>query len=203
MKTVSNPHTATMVKADPRRAAGRVDERVQNRPVANRIQAIFHRFGLTVGADNQTAVEVVAANHNWCFHLAQRHQFVKIQPGARSFSIAQLADARGQPLKLDIALRHANPAHQMFIVGEELKNSLIGGVDIFGVAREGHPAEGAFALAEERANVGGDRARVVKRVCEAIIKCALSQIVAIIKHNGSFLLPVEHSPYMGAAVPAR
>ena len=46
---VTHAHAAAVMERDPRRAAHRVDQRIQNRPVGDGVGAVFHRFGFTVG----------------------------------------------------------------------------------------------------------------------------------------------------------
>jgi hypothetical protein len=49
---------------------------------------------------------------------------------------------------MHLLLGHLKPAVQMFIVGEQLQNGAIRGVNIFGVTAESHPTEWAFTFAE-------------------------------------------------------
>jgi hypothetical protein len=48
----------------------------------------------------------------------------------------------------------------VLVLREEIQDGLVGDADVLGVAAERHPAEGAFALAEERADVGGHEAGI-------------------------------------------
>jgi len=56
MLRVAHADTAPMMKADPSRSAGRIKQRIQQRPVADRIRAVEHRFGFTVGAGDAARV---------------------------------------------------------------------------------------------------------------------------------------------------
>src|SRR3546814_13905817 len=55
------------------------------------------------------------------------------------------ADARGQPLELDLLARHVEPAVEMRIVGQQLLHLGVGAIDVLGVARQRRPAEGTDA----------------------------------------------------------
>ena len=64
VQAVADAHAAAVVEADPGRAAGGVDQRVEDGPVGDGVGAVFHAFGFAVGAGDGAAVEVVAADHN-------------------------------------------------------------------------------------------------------------------------------------------
>jgi hypothetical protein len=101
------------------------------------------------------------------------------QPGLGALAIAQPADAGGQPLEGHFLAGHIQPAVQVFILREERFDGPIGGVDILRVAGKRHPAEGSLALAEQRADIGGDKAREVEGVFHAVIKGPLAQVIAV------------------------
>ena len=92
---------------------------------------------------------------------------LKRSPALRPLAVAQPADARRQPLELDLLLRQAHPARQMLVLGEEFQDRCVGGVDVLGIAGERHPAERSLALAEERADVGRHEAGIAEGVLAA------------------------------------
>src|SRR5207244_3782983 len=94
-------------------------------------------------------------------HNALAHQLVECQPGFVALAVAQPADTRGQPLEMDFLAGQRDPAFQRSILREEFENSLVGAIDIFGVARERDPTERPLATAEEGTNIGGHEAREV------------------------------------------
>src|SRR5690606_15397478 len=96
---------------------------------------------------------MIAPDHDWRLDFAGRHQRVKRQPGPRALAIAQPADTRGQPLKLDVALRQPDPARQVLVLRKQLQNRLVGAVDVRRVAGERHPAEWPLTLAEQWADI--------------------------------------------------
>ena len=61
---VADPDAAAVVDAHPGRARGDVDERVQDRPVGDRVRAVAHRLGLAVRRGDRAGIEVVAADHD-------------------------------------------------------------------------------------------------------------------------------------------
>jgi len=48
MLGISHAHAATMMEGNPCRAADRVDHRVEDRPIGDRIRSIFHGFSLAI-----------------------------------------------------------------------------------------------------------------------------------------------------------
>ena len=69
---VADPDAAAVVDADPGRARRDVDERVQDRPVRDRVRPVAHRLGLAIRRRDRAGVEVVAADHDRRRHLAAR-----------------------------------------------------------------------------------------------------------------------------------
>ena len=45
---VSHAHAPTMMEGDPRRATNRIDHGIEDRPIRDRVRAVFHCFGLAV-----------------------------------------------------------------------------------------------------------------------------------------------------------
>jgi hypothetical protein len=139
---------------------------------------------------------VVASNHKRRFDNALSDQFIELKSSFIAFAITQPADACGQTLELDLLSGHSYPAMQRLILREELKNSLIGAIDIFWVARECHPTEGAFAATEEGTNKSRYKAGKVHGMSLASRQGLSPQIVAIIEDNGSSLLHLQHGTHM-------
>jgi hypothetical protein len=77
---IAHADAAAVVQADPGGAAGGVEQRVEQRPVADRVAAVLHRLGLAVGAGDRAAVEVVAADHDRRLQLARAHHLVERRP---------------------------------------------------------------------------------------------------------------------------
>ena len=128
--------------------------------------------------------------------IALGNQFVELQPGLGALAVAQPADARRQPLEGHLLARHVQPAVQVLVFGEELQDGFVGAVDILRVAGERHPAEGPFALAEQRADVGRHKAGKLEGIVHAVVKGALAQVVAVIEHLRARLLEIQHGLHM-------
>ena len=80
----------------------------------------------------------------------------------------------------------------MFIVGEFLLDDFISDGDILRVAGERRPAKGAFAFAEEGADIGRNKTGEVEGVFQTMFLCLATQVVAVIEHNRSGLLQINH-----------
>lgn len=72
---------------------------------------------------------------------------------------------------------------QVFILREEVEDNLVGHADIFRVAAERHPAEGAAALAEEGTDEGWHEAGVGEGVLHAGVEGPLAQVVAVVEDH--------------------
>ena len=119
-------------------------------------------------------------------------RIVERQPGPGALAVTEPADARGQPLPGDLLLRHLDPAGEVLVLREEVHNDAVRFVDVVGIAGERDPAERAFALAEQRADVGRDEAGVGERFRQPVVERALAQVVAVIEDDGPTLLHLDH-----------
>ena len=118
------------------------------------------------------------------------------QPRPRPLAVAEPADARRQPLEGDALLGHRDPAAQRLVLREELQDGPVGPPDVVGVARQGGPAEGALALAEERPDEGGHEAREVEGVGHAGRLGLRPDVVAVVEGHGARPLEGEHRPHV-------
>ncbi len=154
---------AAVVDAHPGRAGSRVDQRVQQRPVGDRVGAVGHPLGLPVGRGHRPAVEVVAAEHDRGLHVAPGDQLVEPDPGQVPLAVAEPADPRRQTLEVDLLLGHPDPPGQRLVIGEQVEDGGVGGGDVGRVTGQRGPAERPPALAEQRPDVGGHEAGEVER----------------------------------------
>ena len=90
---------------------------------------------------------MVAADHDGRLDLALLHEPVEQQAGLGTLAVTEPADARRQPLELDPLPGRVDPAVQVLVLREQLLDGLIGDADVFQVAGQGNPAEGAETLA--------------------------------------------------------
>ena len=103
----------------------------------------------------------------------------------------------GQPLEVHALARQGDPARDVLLVAEELEDRVVGGVDVGRVARERHPAKRALALAEQRADVGGDEAGVGEGVRVAVGGGEPAQRVAVVEGLGAGLLQQPDGGHVG------
>ena len=183
---------AAVVHGDPGGARGDAEQRVQDRPVGDRVRAVQHALGLAVGRGDGARVEVVAADHDRRADLARAHELVEAQPRQVALAVAEPADARRQALVGDARARQLEPALQVQVVGEELADGGVGGRDVVGIARERRPAERARARAEERPHVGLDEAGVREGLREAARAGLGAQAVAVVEDLRAALLELDH-----------
>src|SRR4051812_33108463 len=80
----------------------------------------------------------------------------------------------------------------MCVVGKQLEHQLVGSREVGGIAGERYPAEWSFALAEERSNILGDKARNVERVSNTVVESDSANVVSVVESDGSALLHCEH-----------
>src|SRR5215469_6160152 len=73
MQRVSNPHPAAIMDRNPARAAGRIQQRIQDGPVGHGIAAILHAFRLAVRRRHGAAVQMIPPHHDGRFDLALLH----------------------------------------------------------------------------------------------------------------------------------
>ncbi len=79
--TVADAHAAAVMETHPRRAAHRIDQRIQDRPIADGIRAVAHRFGFAVRRSDRSRIEMIAPDHDRRGDFAIRDQFVEFQSG--------------------------------------------------------------------------------------------------------------------------
>ena len=149
-------------------AADGVDERVEQRPVGDRVGAVAHRLGLAVRRGDGAGVEVVAADDDGRRDLAARHESLKRRPASRALAVAQPADARGQALE---AARAPAPSRSSGAAprspGTAPGSPRSVRADVLRIARQRRPAERALALAEQRPDERGHETREVEGVRHA------------------------------------
>ena len=61
---------AAVMQRHPGGARGGVEQRVEQRPVGDRVGAVLHRFGLAVGRGDRAGIEMVAADDDRRLQLA-------------------------------------------------------------------------------------------------------------------------------------
>src|SRR5258708_13363987 len=82
---------------------------------------------------------------------------------------AEPADARRQSLELDLLRRQVEPSLEILVLREQSAHLGIGARDVLGITGQRHPAERAFADAEERTHISGHEARIGEAVLQTAV----------------------------------
>ena len=146
---------------------------------------------------------MIASDHDRCAQLAAPHHLVEPQPEAVALAVAEPADPRREALVGDPFAGHLDPPGERRVVGELLEHGAVGRRDVGRVARQRDPPERSLALAEQRADVGGEEARVVERPVEAAEACLGTQAVAVVEDLAAAIEEPDHRPAVGGHALAR
>src|SRR5713226_5263877 len=188
----TDAYSAAVVHTHPRSPARRVEKRIENRPVRDRVRTITHGLGLAVGRGDRTRIQVVAADHDGRLDRAGADELVEANTRARTLAIAKPADSRRQALELHLLTGRLDPAHQRGVVGELLDHGAVGDGNVLRVARQRNPAKGSFAFAEQWTDVGGHEAWELERARAAAQLRLGTQAVAVIENLGAVVEEVDH-----------
>src|SRR5476651_794339 len=188
----AHAHAATVVQRNPGRAAGGVEQGVEQRPVGHCVGAVLHGFGFAVRACHRAGVQVVTADHDRCRQLAAADHFVKGQAQLGALAQANPADTGWQALERNTFTCHVQPVVQVCVVRDQLFDLGVGLVDVFGVARQCSPAERANATAEQRTDVSRYEAREIEGVVDADFLGHLADVVAVVEGRDALFLERQH-----------
>ena len=189
-------HAAAMVQRDPGRARGAVQQRVQQRPVGDRVGAVAHRLGLAVRAGDGTGIEMVAADHDRRLQLAARHHLVEGKPEPMRGRPAPPSRCAPAGPGTGSAPRHVEPVVQMQVVRHQLLHLGVGAEDVLGIARQRRPAERPDAAAEQRPDIGGNETGKVEGVRDTFILRHLADVVAVIDRRDAHAVKLQHGAHM-------
>ena len=192
MLRVADADAAAVVNRNPRCARGGIHERVQERPIRDRVAPVEHALGLAIRRRNRAGVEVIAPDHDRRLHFAAFHQLVDGEAKFRAFTIAEPANPAGQSLELNALLRQFHPAREDGVVGKHLERETIGPRDIGRVATQCGPAKWPFPFAKERPDVLRNEAWNIERVLHSGLFRLRTNVVAVVECDRAFLLQREH-----------
>ena len=92
----TDANAAAVVDRNPGCASGGVDQRVEQRPIGDRVAAIEHSFRFAIGRCDRAGIEMIASNHNRRFDFAALHQLVYRHAEFGAIAVTEPANARGQ-----------------------------------------------------------------------------------------------------------
>ncbi len=193
---VAHADSAAVVDRDPGRSAGRVEQRIQQRPVGDGVRAVAHGFRFAVGAGHRSRIQMVPADHHWSRELPTGNHVVEGHTEAIAISEPHPANASRQTLERDALARHVQPVVQMRVVRDQLLHLRVGSVDVLRVPGEGNPPEGPDAAREKRANVGGHEAGEVEGVLHPGIEGLLADVVAVVDGRDPLFVKREHRSHV-------
>ena len=135
---------------------------------------------------------MIASDHNRSLQLTALDHVVESQTKTVAFAVSKPTYARWQSLKGHTLPRHPYPLRQPIVIRELFEHCSIGGGDIARITRQSHPPERALPLAEQRTNVGREKARIVEGPVEATELGLGAKTVAVVKHLGAGILKPDH-----------
>src|SRR5918993_2000450 len=148
---------------------------------------------------------MVATNHDRSGDGPRGDQLVEAQARPVPLGVPEPADARWEPLERHPLAGLLNPAREPLVLWEELQYGLVGGSNISGVSGEGGPSERPLAFAEQRSDVGWDKAGVGKCLLKAAQLRLAAQIVAVVEDVRTHFHKADHryavTPHRDAGLP--
>src|SRR6185312_9796154 len=127
-------HAAAVMETHPRGPAGRVEQRVEKRPVGDRVRSVPHTLCLAIGRSNRPRIEVIATDDDRCLDLALADHLVEGEPEQMPFLVPEPADAGRQALEADALRGVIEPAQQPFLVRKQLARLRVRARDVLRVA---------------------------------------------------------------------
>ena len=161
---IPDPNPATMMQTHPARPARRIQHRIQQRPVSNRIRPIHHRLRLAVRRRHRPRIQMIPPNHQRRIYFPLLHQSVKPLPHLRSLPILQPADPRRKPLKMDLLLRLMNPSVQRLLFRKCLQQFPVRYRNILRIPRQSCPSERPRPLAKQWPDIRRHKPLKIKRL---------------------------------------
>ena len=83
---------ATVMDRDPTGAARRIEQGIEQRPVRDRVRAVLHVLGFSIGRCDGAGIQMVAADHDGGADLALLHQPVEPRAQLGTLAVFQPAD---------------------------------------------------------------------------------------------------------------
>ena len=192
MLRIADTDAAAVVNRHPGCAGGRVDERVEQRPIGNRIASVDHPLGLAVGRRYRARVEMVAPDHDGRFDFAALHQLVHCDAELCALAITEPANPRRQSLKVNSFSCELHPARERLVSRKQFEREPVGARDIFGIAAQRDPSKWPATFTKQRTNVFGNKPGNIECILDASLFRLRANVVSVIKSDGPFFLQSEH-----------
>src|SRR5579875_3797586 len=190
---IADADPAAVVDGNPARAAGGIEQGIQEGPIGDGIGPVAHGFRLAIGRRNGTAIEMVAADYDGSLQFAAGDQTVERETEFIALAVAEPADARGQALIADTFPRKPDPACQNFVFGKHFQDELIGAMNVGRLSGKRGPTKWPAAFAEEGPDVCGHEAGKIVSVFYALLESERADVVTVVEGDRSQLLQCEHS----------
>ncbi len=160
----------------------RVEQRVQDRPVGDRVGAVPHRLGLAVGRGDRAAVEVVAPDDDRRGDLAGGHQLVE-EPARPDRARRSRASRCGPavPGTPPAAAPCGSSASSLRSSGNSSRIASSVTREVRRIAGQDRPAERPLALAEERPDEHRHEPADVEGVATPASRRLAAQVVAVVE----------------------
>src|SRR5437667_6404191 len=149
MGRIPDADAAAVVDGDQVRARRGVQERIQQRPVGDRVGSVAHPFRLSVGGGHRPRVKMVPRDDDRPAELAGRHHAVDRPAKLRTLSESEPAYAGGEAFPREVLLREADPPGERLVPWELPQDDAVRLDDVVRIPGHGDPSERPAALREE------------------------------------------------------
>src|SRR5690606_22286600 len=92
VQRLADADTATVMERHPAGTARHVEQRIEYRPVRDRVAAILHRLRLAIRRCDGAGIEMVAPDHDRCGHRTACDEVVQCDTELRALALAEPAD---------------------------------------------------------------------------------------------------------------
>src|SRR5437667_1117643 len=196
MGRIPDADAAAVVDCDQVRARRGVQERIQQRPVGDRVGSVAHPFRLAVGGGHRPRVKVVPRDDDRPAELARRYHAVDRSAKRRTLSEAEPAYAGGEAFPREVLLREADPPGERLVPWELPQDHAVRLDDVFRVSRHRDPSERPTALREEGPDEERDESLKGECVLDAGLFRLASDVVPVVEHDAPGPEEVEHRSHV-------
>src|SRR5438093_848158 len=194
VRRVSDPHTAAVVDGDQIRAGRRVQQRVEQRPVRDRIGAVPHPLRLAVRGRHRAGVQMIPGDDDGPAELARRHNAVDCLAEPRPLSVSEPTHPGREALPREVLLSEADPPGERLVVREFPQDDAVRLDDIVRVPRYRDPSERPAAFCEEGTDEERDESLKRERILDAGFLRLAPDVVPVVEHDAPGPEEVEHRP---------